>query len=300
MVFVLAMFSVPAIGQSLDEMLINMNPEDQPLVQQPTEPEQTADEPSAIQPANDLDAMRQRIVELAESKVNTVYERKGDDGCRVGWEHMKQFYEAAYRVEDLQKTHPDWLRSLQTVGKKVNEWCGIFGTWAWIRAGLPVYWNTHLVGCKYRGDMSNIGIGDLLIIKDKDPKKKLNHHCIIKSIDGDNMVTIDGNQGVDSIQIRNRKVSTISIYYSVADALGVAPVPTPATPAQPGTGTVVKPKPGTGTSTPAPTPTFPAQPGAGQGTKPPTPTQSAEDAAMAKLVQQILEQIRIAFRPFFW
>ena len=292
-IFVLTMFSVPATGQSLEEMVENMNTDEQPLVQQPVEPEETADEPDANQPADNVSAMRQRIVELAGSKVGTVVERKGEDGCRVGWENLKQFYEAAYRLEDIQKDRPGWLSTLQTVGKKINDWCGIFGTWAWNRAGLPVYWNTRLIGCKYRGDKANMGVGDMVILRKE--VNKYNHHCLIKSIDGNSMVTIDGNQGADSIKIQNRKVSDVEIYYSVADAMGAAPLPTPA---KPGSGTV-KPAPGAGTSTP-PSTTTPSQPGNGQGTKPPTQTQPADDEEMAKLVEQILEQIRIALRPFFW
>jgi len=299
----------PLSGQSLDEMVNDAPPLDLPLVTQLDDNDNdsaaTDSEPADSQPVDNVDAMRQRIVELAESRVGTVHERRGEDGCRVGWEHLKEIYEAAYRITDLRTEKPGWLSTLQTPGKKINDWCGIFCTWAWQKAGLPVYWNTKLIGCNYRGDTGNMAPGDLVIIKKEFNAK--NHHCIIKSIDGNDLVTIDGNQGVDSIKIQNRKVHHIAIYYSVADAMGVAPTPTTGTTAGSSPGTSVKPPAdsssgsgsgsGTGMSQPA------RPPVATQGdTQSPPVTQApppADEAELKKLVAEILRQIRIAL-PFLW
>lgn len=301
-IILLTAMLAPISAQSLDEMVDNMGEQDMPLVTQPSEDDETNDSSAQTdenQPLDNVSAMRQRIVELAESKVGTVNESRGDDGYRVGWQHLKEFYEAAYRLKDMETEQPGWLSTLQTPGKKINDWCGIFGTWAWQKAGLPVYWNTRLIGCKYRGDLANMGPGDIVIIKKEINDK--NHHCIVKSIDGNELVTIDGNQGADSIKIQNRKVNHIAIYYSVAEAMGTTPTPGTGTPATPGTGTVIKPQPGTGSGSGTSQPSQPpaAQPGDTQ--KPPV-TQApppADEAALKKLVEELIKQIFIAL-PFFW
>lgn len=302
-VLLLVVMFAPLSGQSLDEMVEEMPPLDLPLVTQPDEIDNDAEpqQPADNKPLDDVSAMRQRIVELAESKVGTVHERRGDDGYRVGWQHLKEFYEAAYRVNDMQKEKPGWISTLQTVGKKINDWCGIFGTWAWQKAGLPVYWNTRLIGCKYRGDTANMGPGDLVIIKKEFNAK--NHHCIIKSIDGTDVVTIDGNQGVDSIKIQNRKLHHIAIYYSVAEAMGTTPTPAGENTgsAGSGTGTAVKPPPtgsgnGTAATPPGTTDTNTSQPATPPVTQAPPPE---NEAALKQLVAEILKQIRMAL-PFLW
>ncbi|PKL47754.1 MAG: hypothetical protein CVV42_12085 [Candidatus Riflebacteria bacterium HGW-Riflebacteria-2] len=290
----------PLSGQSLDEMVNEMPALDMPLVTQPGD-EATGDPshtPPDSQPVDNVSAMRQRIVELAESKVGTVHERKGEDGYRVGWQHLKEIYEAAYRLTDMEKERPGWLKTLQTVGKKINDWCGIFGTWAWQKAGLPVYWNTRLIGCKYRGDVANMGPGDMVIIKKE--FNKYNHHCIIKSIDGDDLTTIDGNQGADSIKIQNRKVHHIAIYYSVAEAMGAKPAPATGASSDSGASAGKPPAPtGSGTDTTQPAKPPVATPG---DTQSPPVTQApppADEAALKELVAELLRQIRIAL-PFLW
>ncbi len=289
-IVLLAAMLAPLSAQSLDEMVDNMGTHDMPLVIQTEDSEETADsdsQPTDVQPLDNVSAMRQRIVELAESKVGTVHERKGDDGNRVGWQHLKEIYEAAYKLSDIEKERPGWLGTLKTTGKKINDWCGIFGAWAWQKAGLPVHWNTKLIGCKYRGDTSNMGPGDLVIIKKE--FNPYNHHCIIKSIDGNDLVTIDGNQGADSIKLQNRKVQHIAIYYSVAEAMGTTPTPSTGTPGTPGTGNVSKPRPETGSGTGNP------QPGKPPIAPLPPPT---DEASLQQLVKELLEQIFIAL-PFF-
>ncbi|HAE41143.1 MAG TPA: hypothetical protein DCG57_21285 [Candidatus Riflebacteria bacterium] len=302
-IIIIAMMFAPAFAQSLEESVENMGAQDLPLVTQPDDDEGTVSEqPAAAQPTDDVSAMRQRIIDLAGSKVGLVVDQKGEDGYRVGWQHLKEFYSAAYRVNDMEKEKPGWLKILQTVRKKINDWCGIFGTWAWRTAGLNVHWNTSLIGCKYRGDTANMGPGDIAIMKKEFNDK--NHHFIVKSIDGNDLVSIDGNQGVDSIKIQNRKVHHVAIYYSVADAMGVKPTPATATPATPGSGSATKPpvKPTTGAGSnptqPAP-PSTTTTPGAVQT---PTVTDAPpppDEATLKRIVNELLKQIRIAL-PFLW
>jgi len=298
-VFMLTTLFVPAFGQSLEEMVDNMGEQDMPLIKQPGDTSTETGQPATTQPTDNVSAMRQRIVELAQSKVGTVVEQKGEDGYRVGWQHLKEIYSAAYKVTDMEKEKPGWLKTLQTVGKKINDWCGIFDTWAWRTAGMNVYWNTRLIGCKYRGDTANMGPGDIAIMKKE--FNDYNHHFIVKSINGDDLVSIDGNQGADSIKNQNRKVHHVAIYYSVADAMGVAPTPSTGTPATPGTGTVTKPpttQPTTpGTTTPAnPPATTPGVVETPPVTDAPPPP---DEETLKKIVNELLKQIRIAL-PFLW
>jgi len=301
-VLLLATMFAPLSGQSLDEMTDEISVLNDPLVTQTEDGDTAADEQGTPnnQPVDDVSAMRQRIIELAESKVGTVQETRGDDGCRVGWQQLKEFYEAAYRLTDMEKERPGWLSTLQTPGKKINDWCGIFCTWAWQKAGLPVYWNTKLIGCKYRGDTGNMGPGDLVIIKKE--FNKYNHHCIIKSIDGDDLVTIDGNQGADSIKLQNRKVHHIAIYYSVAEAMGTTPTPsTTTTTGGSGTGSTSKPPVTTGSGSGTSPTDKPPVVAPGNTQKPPV-TQApppADEADLKKMVEDILKKIFIAL-PFFW
>jgi hypothetical protein len=147
--------------------------------------------------------------------------------------------------------------------------------------------------------MANMGPGDLAIIKKE--YNKYNHHCLIKSINGEDLVTIDGNQGVDSIKITARKLHHIAIYYSVADAMGKTPIPITPQPVNPGIGNR---PPATGDTTPAQPETPPVtQPGNSTGeidgppiTQAPPP---ANEEALKKLVAELLRQIRIAL-PFLW
>lgn len=221
----LAAFCSQLTAQSLDEIIEARPDVAGPVTEPAVEPQTPVQEAPAAEPASDLEAMRRRIVELAGSMVGTVVDKKGDDGYKIGWQNLKKFYEVAYKINDLEKDRSWWMADIKGVGKKVNDWCGIFCVWAWRSAGLPVHWNTRVVGCKYRGQTNLLAAGDIVIIKDKDPEKPLNHHCIVKSVSGNTVETIDGNQGVESIKFRTRKISDISILYSVAEAMGSTPQP---------------------------------------------------------------------------
>lgn len=282
----------PAISQSLDEIVETQSNTDLPLTGQLEEPKA---EPvvETVKEADNAESVRQQVVELVESMVGKVQNKSGDDGNKIGWQHMKNFYEVAYKIDDLEKERSWWMKDIKGVGKKVNDWCGIFGVWAWRKAGLPVYWNTRIIGCPYRGKMQLLGPGDIVIIKKS--VNPYNHHCIVKSVDGENVVTVDGNQGMDSIQIKNRKLKDIEIFYSVAEAFSGKLPPSAVTPP-------TKPA---GTSQPAGPGTAAGNPAAGNSNGQPA-TQIAEPAPdkplsekeMNDLLQQIFNLVRIVIGPF--
>ncbi|GAB1352248.1 hypothetical protein MASR1M12_09790 [Erysipelotrichia bacterium] len=138
------------LAQSLDEILETQPETAQPPVTAPVDPapETAATQPEPSTTADSVDAIRQRIVELAEAKVGTVHNTAGEDGHKIGWQNLKEFYESAYQLQDLATQRPHWLKDIKAIGKKVNDWCGIFCVWAWQKAGLPVHWNTRVIGCK--------------------------------------------------------------------------------------------------------------------------------------------------------
>jgi len=301
-----------AFAQSLDEII-----EARPEVTQPVNT-QVSDTPAPVapqeptQPVNDVNAIRQRIVELAGSKVGTVTDRAGADGFKIGWQNLKEFYEVAYKINDLETDRSWWMKDIKGVGKKVNDWCGIFCIWAWRKAGLPVYWNTKVIGCKYRGQKNLLAPGDIVIMKNKNPEKPLNHHCMIKSINGDNAETIDGNQGVDSIMFRNRKVSDIEILYSVAEAMGQKPAqstastPVPASTPKPATtsgqGTTITSKPPT---TAKPSTASGQKPASTPNTSPAsspqstTPAEPLSQKEIDNLISQVMMLIKVTLGQFF-
>jgi len=307
----MAFFFGPVSGQSLDEIIETRPEVTQPVVT-PT-PDQPAvstgvSTGAATEATNDIDAMRRKIVELAGSMVGTVVDKRGDDGNKIGWQNLKKFYEVAYKINDLEKERSWWMADIKGVGKKVNDWCGIFCIWAWRSAGLPVHWNTKVIGCKYRGQKNLLAPGDIVIMKNKDPEKPLNHHCMIKSIDGNNAETIDGNQGIDSIMFRNRKVSDIEIFYSVAEAMGSKPQaqtgstqvqkPSTSKPSSAGQSTPAATKPSSSAST-SPKPSTgnpaPVKPQPAAADKPEQLTQEDIDT----LIKQVMMLIKVTLGQFF-
>lgn len=296
--FQLNIFISSTMAQSLDEIVESQSEVNQPLVEQIEEP-QTA--PADPKPASTdkVAALRARIVELASSKVGTVKNKAGEDGFKIGWQNLKEFYEVAYKLDSIEKDRPWWMKDIQTVGKKINDWCGIFGVWAWRTAGLPVHWNTRIIGCPYRGQKNLLAAGDIVIIKKS--VNPYNHHCIVKTVNGNAVETIDGNQGTDSIQFKSRKLDDIEIFYSVAEASGAAPQAQNASSGQtkPASGK----KPATvagGSSKPAPT-TGTVKPKTSTPAKPSTPSPAnsqPDEKELQDLIRQIFNLIRISFGSF--
>ncbi len=282
----------PAISQSLDEIVETQSNTDLPLTGQLEEP---AAEPAVetVKEADNAESVRQQIVGLVESMVGKVQNKAGEDGNKIGWQNLKNFYEVAYKIDDLEKERSWWMKDIKGVGKKVNDWCGIFGVWAWRKAGLPVYWNTRIIGCPYRGKLQLLGPGDIVIIKKS--VNPYNHHCIVKSVDGENVVTVDGNQGMDSIQIKNRKLKDIEIFYSVAEAFSGKLPPSTVTPPTKPAGTSQPANPGTTAGNTA-TGNSNGQP-ATQIAEP-APDKPLSEKEMNDLLQQIFNLVRIVIGPF--
>jgi hypothetical protein len=304
--FLIVLFAAfPALltGQTLDDML-DKSDTSTPITTPPTltpsaTPTPTAAIPEPPNPADAVATMRDRIVQLAAGEVGKVSHNAGSDGFKEGWQQLCEYYRVAYRLTDLEKERPHWTRALKAPKKRIEggpaHWCGIFCIWAWRTAGLPVYWDTRTIGCKYRGDVKNIQKGDICIIKKAvNPN---NHHCVVLAREGNTLTTIDGNQAEQRITQRTRPLQDIEIFYSVADAMGAplaTPVPTPGTTPPPVSPTT-PPSPTTPVVTP--TPPAPTSPGAvtpvPQPTKPGTPAPTPLPWPGSPEVQQILQKFFI-------
>ena len=154
---------------------------------------------------------------MAESMVGKVSDVGGEGGKKKGWQHLKEFYDTALGVDT--ETY-GWLKGIQTPGmrggstaqnKSGVSWCGIFGTWAVIKAGVPgVKWvlGTAIKGLPQPKADKSYQPGDMLVLKGK-----LVHHCILKEKRGDSLTTIDGNVMNQEIVVRSRNASEVSYYY---------------------------------------------------------------------------------------
>jgi len=173
-------------------------------------------------------------LDIARSYIGILGDSRGK---RFGSDYFLDIYNVAYDADMMDKKWGSFASSIKTVGKKPNSWCGIFATAMNRKGGLTKgHWARWDVkpGSQPVGFASsaNHGAGfqpgDILIIKDKDPKKPLNHHCVCESINGDALVTIDGNSWNDKEMITNtirrteRKVSDVTMWYKTDDHVWVA------------------------------------------------------------------------------
>lgn len=188
-------------------------------------------------------AMRHRIIELAANEIGSVSASPGPDGFKQGWPRLKLYYEVAFGLRDLETERPQWLAKLKAPNDRIASngpahWCGIFGTWAWRTAGMPVSWNTavsdpggrRLDYEQFPNHHRFAEKGDIALIKEKPPKageekKPLNHHCLIEWRDGDKVGTIDGNSDNQGILRHTRSIREVASVYSVARVMGLRPTP---------------------------------------------------------------------------
>ena len=221
--FSLVLFpACPSFSQSLDDVVESHDSKGQPVVGQPSDSKEPPATDAPAGSGGDVESMRSKIVKLARAEIGEVSASKGDGDLKVGWERFLQYYQVAYKLNDIEKDRPHWVKTLKAPGKKINEWCGIFATWAWRTSGMPAYWNTRVVGCKYRSDVKNIQAGDICIVKKS--LNPWNHHFLVASRLDDSIDTIDGNQSNQQILPHTRKITDVELFYSVADGLGT-PLP---------------------------------------------------------------------------
>jgi len=165
----------------------------QPVVAPPA----TTDAPAAAPPAVD-GGVRGAIVAAARSKIGSVYSDvaaeadETGDKTRQGWQTLTEIFDVGF--PSFPKKIIKYIKYGKNNGKEGSSsnglvsWCGIFATWAVMTGGGTCGpWDSG-PRCS---SMNRIT---------KDPKPgdvgyftANQHHCIIASVNGDQIETIDGN-----------------------------------------------------------------------------------------------------------
>lgn len=156
-------------------------------------------------------ATRDDIISAARGEVGQVSDRGGEDGNKLGWDHLKTYFEAALGDSDIFARGPAWRDGIMKAGQFVTgpgangsevkiDWCGIFCVWALRQAGIDARWQ---IGAGPEGrikdagpnnaerpartDFDNMLAGDILV------RHHSIHHCIVSAYDGSTLSTINGN-----------------------------------------------------------------------------------------------------------
>ena len=143
------------------------------------------------------DGSRTSILAAAQGELGKVNARLDDgSGQRVGADRLAEYFKIAA---------PDvWDESIiRTAGAKMPSWCGIFSVWAHKKAGKDLgNWQMGK-GVSAFNTLTQTDSpqpGDIGYIHEPNQ-----HHAVVKEIQGDNVLTIDGNSGNNSEVKENTK-----------------------------------------------------------------------------------------------
>lgn len=123
------------------------------------------------------------------------------------------------QIAQSQLGQGDWRKYLQgTVSSMPNEkkhWCGLFALWVLQIAGITSkQWTWGSGISSILPPTKNPKPGDIAYFTHN------NHHAIIEKIDGDNMITIDGNSWGGKVVRNDRKLSDAYGFYSIGPLIG--------------------------------------------------------------------------------
>src|SRR6185295_7799817 len=117
-------------------------------------------------------------------------------GKRVGADRLLEYFNVA-----APGVWPDSI--IETAGAEMPAWCGIFSVWAHKKAGKDIgNWEMGK-GVSAFGTLTQTDDpqpGDIGYID-----QPYQHHCIVVSIEGDTVHSIDGNSGLFSEVIENTR-----------------------------------------------------------------------------------------------
>jgi peptidoglycan hydrolase-like protein with peptidoglycan-binding domain len=140
---------------------------------------------------------------LAEAGKVEAYSAGGTDPetgktTRLGWERLDVYFESAYGgrgggYDAFQQSAVKFLN-----GPKLQSWCGLFVVWALKSAGVPL--GNWKIGSGISALISNSRgpqsytpqVGDIGYLNAHQ------HHCLVIRVEGDMVITIDGNTRGDS------------------------------------------------------------------------------------------------------
>lgn len=144
----------------------------------------------------------------------------GTRTIRKGWKNYKAFFDDA--VAGWTENHwkaPGYLDGVKVPGKRVPQgpskpsgvsWCGIFGTWCWLKAGKQTKW---VVGAgptnatRVNGN-SGIQVGDICVQSGAEV-----HHFVAVDIQGDTLQGVNGNSDYQSILLKPMGRGSVVYYY---------------------------------------------------------------------------------------
>lgn len=158
------------------------------------------------------ESLRMRIVEIAKSQVGLVNSRvigepdETGQKTRQGWPHLIQYFSLA-----APNTWSNEIVKYKRPG--LPSWCGIFALWTLKSAGINVgNWRQGVGISAVSGIKTTLNpkVGDIAYIE------KNQHHAIVWKVEGNNIITIDGNSGRQGgeITINARQRSKFAGFYT--------------------------------------------------------------------------------------
>jgi hypothetical protein len=216
-------------GQSLDDIL-ETPPKDPGTVVVPPNPGGATPNPVSQDPeALWIESKRTEIVNRMKSMIGQVDARPGPDGFKKGWEHLLEFYQVAYRLNDIEVERPQWVPGLKAPNEfcrdKNKSWCGIFTVWAWRMSGVDVHWNAAVQNGNWIGIASKLDRGDIIILKYE--VNDQNHHLIVKERIGNQLLCISGNGTNQAIGEDTYTINDIIGFHSLSGMYKKQCVPPP-------------------------------------------------------------------------
>ena len=192
-----------------------------------------AKEKSAAQQAGKTEGeQRAAIVRLAEQQVGRVNASDRGDGRKYGWLRLLDYYKVAlpgYNDSEL-------LEGIRAASKYPGQrydpksqtwspkggawsWCGIFAIWAVKTVTGRGTWERQPAGFAHHDDVANAKPGDVIHRID-DPNNQLNHHCLVRYVEGDKVTTINGNGDYQQNHVRTEPLAKYDRYWDVMSSGG--------------------------------------------------------------------------------
>ena len=192
-----------------------------------------AKEKSAAQQAGKSEAeQRAAILTLAEQQVGRVHSSNRGDGNKYGWMRIRDYYNIAIPTY----TDAAFLEGIKAAGKYAGQkydtrtetwspkggawsWCGIFAMWAVKTVTGRGAWETQPIGFTHHADVASAKPGDIIHRID-DPNNQLNHHCLVRLVEGDKVTTINGNGDYQQNHVRTEPLAKYDRYWDVMSNSG--------------------------------------------------------------------------------
>ncbi len=158
------------------------------------------DDPYAEPEPDPNQGIRDNIVSWARGYVGSIQAKTPAEAdetgkhVRTGWETLLQIFQTAAPGvwhDDVVK----YYTGNEPDTHHLPSWCGIFATYCLIQAGaISATWQmgSGILGVGGIHQTTHPKVGDVGYFTDNQ------HHCIIASVDGDTIGTIDGNSGMYS------------------------------------------------------------------------------------------------------